>query len=61
MDYDITKAFNDGREHTCALLSQLVYTSDGEPMTAGYLRCPEPGKYFRLVNWRYFLHAFHIH
>ena len=33
MDYDITKAFNDGREHTCALLSQLVYTSDGEPMS----------------------------
>ena len=25
-------AYQDGRRHACALLSQLVYTSDGEPL-----------------------------
>ena len=24
--------YQDGRRHACALLSQLVYTSDGEPL-----------------------------
>ena len=32
LDAQKDAGYQDGRRHTCALLSQLVYTSDGEPL-----------------------------
>ena len=33
----IKAAYRDGRRHACALLSLLVYDSDGEPLNTGSL------------------------
>ena len=32
LEAKMDSGYQDGRRHACALLSQLVYTSDGEPL-----------------------------